>query len=129
MNQDRRVLLSSLWVFVMFNYIYADILMLIVNPAAYQRAAAQMTPGIVLVFAALMEVPILMALLSPFLEYRANRWANIIAGVESTAFVAVTLVGRPPAFYIFFSTIEIACTAFIVWFAWTWRRPGGQPLK
>src|SRR5205085_12141976 len=104
-----------------------DLVMVIVNPAAYQKAAARMTGGVVLGFAVMMEVPILMVLLSRVLKYRVNRWANIIAGVESTAFVALTLFGTPPPFYIFFSAIEIACTSFIVWYAWTWRNPEGQP--
>lgn len=38
---NRRTLLSALWLFTMLNYIYADILVLIVNPAAYQHAAAK----------------------------------------------------------------------------------------
>jgi hypothetical protein len=31
-------------------------------------------------------------------------------------------------FYVFFSTIEIACTVFIVWYAWTWPHPEGAVL-
>lgn len=40
---DRKVVLSTLWIFVMFNYLYADILMRIVHPAIYQKAAAHMS--------------------------------------------------------------------------------------
>jgi len=123
MTVDRKQVLSTLWIFVMFNYIYADILMLIVNPAMYQKAAAAMTPVVVLALAILMEIPIAMMLLSRVLPYRANRWANIIAGVESSAFVAVTLRGNVPYYYVFFASLEIACTLFIVWFAWSWRSP------
>lgn len=118
---DRRMVLSTLWIFVMFNYLYADILMLIVHPAIYQKAAAHMSSAIVLTFAALMEIPILMILLSRVLSYRSNRWANIIAGVESTAFAALTLSPKMPSYYLLFSSIEIVCTVFIVWYAWTWR--------
>jgi hypothetical protein len=42
-NNDRRAILSTLWIFVMFNYLYADLLMMIINPAAYQKAAAKMS--------------------------------------------------------------------------------------
>lgn len=122
-SKDRKAILSALWIFVMFNYLYADLVMMIVNPAVYQRAAARMTEGVVLGFTVLMEILIAMVLLSRVLKYRANRWANIIAGVVGTAFVALTLGGRPPAFYIFLSAIEIACTLFIVWYAWTWPPP------
>ena len=118
---DRRMVLSTLWIFVMFNYLYVDILMMIVHPGIYQKAAAHMTGAVVLVFAGLMEIPILMILLSRVLRYRANRWANIIAGVESTVFAAFTLSPKMPAYYLLFSSIEIVCTLFIVWYAWTWR--------
>ena len=121
---DRKPLLSTLWIFAIFNYAYADLLMMIVSPEVYQRAAAKMTGTVVLGFAVLMEIPIAMVLLCRILPYRANRWANIIAGLESIVFVAFTLGGNPPPFYVFFSTLEIACTLFIVWYAWTWRIPG-----
>jgi hypothetical protein len=122
-TKDRKVVLSTLWIFVILNYLYADLVMMIVNPEIYQRAAARMTEGVVLGATVLMEILIAMVLLSRVLKYRANRWANIIAGVVGTAFVAVTLGGRPPAFYLFLSAIEIACTLFIVWYAWTWAPP------
>jgi hypothetical protein len=53
---DRKPILSTLWIFVMFNYFYADILMMIANPAIYQNAASHMTSGVILGFAALMEI-------------------------------------------------------------------------
>jgi len=118
---DRRMVLSTLWIFVMFNYLYADILMMIVDPGIYQKAAAHMSGPIILTFAALMEIPILMILLSRILNYRANRWANVIAGAESSIFAAFTLSPKMPSYYLLFSSIEILCTLFIVWYAWTWR--------
>ncbi len=63
------------------------------------------------------------------LPFRANRLANIIAGGVLTlvngflTFVAPLLGwGKPPAFaeYLFFATIETACTLVIIWQAWTW---------
>lgn len=121
----RKVVLSTLWIFVMFNYLYADLVMMLVNPELYRRAAARMSEGVVLGFTVLMEILIAMVLLSRVLKYRANRRANIVAGIVGTAFVAVTLGGRPPAFYLFLSAIEISCTLFIVWYAWTWPPPDG----
>jgi hypothetical protein len=126
-TKDRKVILSTLWIFVVFNYLYVDLAMMIFYPAVYQRVAMGMSEWLVLGAAALMEIPIAMILLSRVLKYRANRWANIIAGVESTAFAALTLFsGKSPAFYVFFSAIEIACTLFIVWYAWTWPKPEVQ---
>ena len=75
--------------------------------------------------ALLLETAIAMVLLSRVLPYRANRWANIIVGVIQTAAVAFSLTGPFywNLFYAFFATIEIACTMFIIWYAWTGRQP------
>jgi hypothetical protein len=120
---DKKIVLSTLWIFVLFNYIYADILVLIINPTVYQNAATKMGMGPVLAFSILMEIPIAMVLLSRILDYKANRLANIIAGSVSTLFVAMTLAGgKPPGVsYIFFSAIEIVSTIFITWYAWKWK--------
>jgi threonine/homoserine/homoserine lactone efflux protein len=71
-----------------------------------------------------MMIPISMVLLSRLLKYRVNRWANIIAGTIMTVALILTLfVAVPTIYYAFFSVIEIACTAVIVWYAWNWRNP------
>ena len=112
----------------MLNYLYADVFTLFFNPTA-QKETLAMPQGAVLVFAILMETAIAMILLSRLLKYRANRWANIITGIFHTAFVAWSLTGATPALsYVFFASIEIVCTLFITWYAWTWRSPEGQPV-
>ena len=83
-----------------------------------------MTQGFLLGAGILIEIPIAMVLLSRVLRHNANRWANIAAGSVMTAVQILTLVLTPPvAYYVFFSMLEIACTSFIVWYAWTWPRP------
>lgn len=129
--KDMKTRLSTLWIFVMLNYIYADIYGLTFNPVLQKEltkqllsgyiGSIQITQGFVLITAILMETAIAMVLLSRVLKYRANRWANIIVGVLQTAFVSWSLFGETPTmFYAFFATIEIACTLFIVWSAWRW---------
>jgi MFS family permease len=83
----------------------------------------QMTEGFLLGAAIMMEIPFAMILLARFLPYRANRWANIVAGaIMTTVQVASLFVGSGLTLhYIFYSIIEIACTAIIVWLAWRWR--------
>jgi TRAP-type C4-dicarboxylate transport system permease small subunit len=68
-----------------------------------------------------MEIPIAMIFLSRILKYRANRCANIIAGVITIAYVIVG--GSTSPHYVFFATIEVVCILLIVWFAWKWRNP------
>ena len=88
--ERRRAVLSTLWIFAVLNYIYADVYTLFFNPVLKPEAwkkflagdagGVQITPGFVLVTAILMETAIAMVLLSRVLPYRANRWANILSG-------------------------------------------------
>jgi hypothetical protein len=120
--------LSTLWVFVMFNYLYCDILGLM-DPGLLSQFMAgsvggmQINQGFLLQAAILMEIPTAMVLLSRVFPYGANRWTNIIAGAIMTVVQLASLFmgSSPSAYYIFFSVIEIACTLFILVSAWRWR--------
>lgn len=127
-----KVKLSVLWIFVMFNYIYADILTLMDSSVLAEiltgfTGGLEITQGFLLGAAILMEIPIAMVILSLVLKYKANRWANIIAGTIKTVAVFLSMfVGTPALYYIFFGSIEIVFTSLIVWLAWTWPNPGGS---
>lgn len=123
--KDKKVVLSTLWIFATLNYLYADVFTLSFDLRAKETMA--MPVETVVVFAVLMETAIAMVLLSRVLTYRANRWANVAAGVIHTALVAWSLFGGATLYYMFFATIEIACTLFIIWYAWQWRNPETQP--
>ncbi len=127
--KDMKIRLSMLWVFAMFNYIYADVFTLI-DPMSQQEIKTgqvgplQISQGFLLGAAVLMETAIAMVVLSRVLAYKANRWANIIIGILHTASVVASLfVGgtTPASYYLFFATVEVACTVLIVWFAWSWK--------
>ena len=126
--QDRKVILSILWIFVMFNYLYCDVLTnmgseVLKGYLAGQVGSLQITQGFLLGAAILMEIPTAMLLLSWVLPSRANRIANILAGTLMTVVQAASLfVGTGPTLhYLFYSVIEIACTAFIAGYAWQWK--------
>jgi hypothetical protein len=124
-GEDMKVRLSTLWVFVMFNMVFADIVGFL-NPGTLENMMAmEPPPGLLLVFSILLEIPIAMIVLSRILRYRANRWANIIAGVITILFVSG--FGNTSLSYIFFATIEIACMLLIIWYAWKWTEHEGQP--
>lgn len=125
--EEMRVKFSTLWTFAMFNYMYADIigLMKAENLQAFITGYAgsmQITEGFLLSAAVLMETAIAMTLLSRTLQYRANRWLNILIGLLHTLTVSASMfVGTGPGlYYIFFGAIEILCTTYIVWAAWRW---------
>ena len=126
---DRRILLSTLWIFAMFNYLYCDVAQGMDANFLKQYISGtvngmQFTEATLLAAGILMEIPILMILLSRVLKYKPNRWVNIIAGSIMSIVQTLTLfAGKPTLYYVFFSAIEIASTALVVWFAARWRNP------
>jgi hypothetical protein len=133
---DMKTRLTTLWVFVMFNYLYCDVIALM-NPDLLKQFMAgklggmPVSQGFLLGSSILMEIPIAMIILSRLLNYQANRRANLIAGGLMTIvqiaslFFGMTLT----MYYIFFSVIEIACTALIAWYAWKWSNPIVNPAQ
>lgn len=124
---DRKVLLSTIWIFATFNYLYCDVFSLMDSELLKQYLTGKVngmefTQGFLLGAAILVEIPIAMVLLSRVLKYRANRWTNIIAGVVMTLVQAASLfAGTPAMYYVFCSVLEIGSTVLIVWLAWNWH--------
>ncbi len=121
--------LSTLWTFVLINMIFADIFSFMV-PGALQQIASgvadgmHLTPVFLLVAAVLTEIPMAMVLLSRLVDYRANRWANILGGLFTIVFVIG--LGSATPHYIFIASVEVICSGWIVWLAWRWRAPESQ---
>ena len=128
---DRKPILSTLWIVAFAFYMYADIAGLMYSVSLRQYLSGtvdgvNISEGFLLGSMVLMTIPISMILLSRVLRYRANRIANIVAGTVMTLVQAATLfVGSagPTTFYVYASAMEIAATAFIVWYAVTWPSP------
>jgi hypothetical protein len=86
----------------------------------------QITPGFLLGTAIIWEIPFVMIVLSWVLKYRANRWANIIAGTIMVVLqIGSLFLGTPALQYIFYSIMNIACLLLIVWNAWKWSNLEG----
>ena len=84
--------ISLLWIVIMFNMVFADILSFM-YPGALKEVltgyagSIHVTPGFLLGAAVLVEIPMAMIVLSRVLKRWANRWANIVAAVVTIAFV------------------------------------------
>ncbi|MFO7583933.1 MAG: DUF6326 family protein [Anaerolineales bacterium] len=127
-KMDTRVLLSTLWIVVMINMLKADILSLYIPGALDELVKfAGETPisQLMLGGAIMMEISILMIVLSRVLAYRLNRWANIVTSILTIVFV----IGGGSSYphYIFIATVEVICLLLILWNAWKWATPEGQP--
>ena len=129
-NKNRRVILSTLWIFLIVNYIFCDVFSNMESGVLKELVTGQvggirLTQVFLLIAAISMEIPMAMILLSRVLKYRANRWTNIIAGSIMAVYQIATMnAGTPPTLhYIFYSIIEVGCNLFIVWYAWKWHNP------
>ena len=125
---NKRIVLTTLWVFILINMIYADILNTF-KPgylAEIENVGKSISGEMVLLFAFLMEIPIVMILLSRFLKHKWNRIANIIGSIISILWVilpsfVMSDVSNTPLSYVFFASIETIAMLFIIWFAWNWK--------
>jgi len=115
--------ISTLWIVVMFNMAFADIVGFI-QPGALQGVAGPggmpITQGLLLVIALLLEIPIAMIFVSRILNRGANRWVNTVAAAITAVFVVGGGSMELP-FYAFFAIVEVACMALIVWSGWSRR--------
>lgn len=114
--------ISTLWIVVLFTMIFADILTFI-TPGALQDIIdgtmdVELTDSILLIFAILLEIPIVMIFLSRYLARTLNRWTNIAAACITILFVIGG--GSWTLHYIFFASVEIVCMLLIIVYAWNW---------
>ncbi len=126
---DTRERLSLLWLFALLNYLYADCTALFAIVGSPNLSdAPHFPPWVLLASSVFMEIPIAMIVASRLLPFRANRLANIIAGITLTlingglTFIPPLFGARTPALpaYLFFATIETVATSYVIWQAWTW---------
>lgn len=117
-----QTLLSTLWVFILLNIVFRDIHQL--GSAGFLEElmkgtvnGIKLTDELALVGGILAEIPILMILLSRILSNKANKWANLIAGVIT---LGVFATGLPYAdiddvFHFVFETVAILWIIRIAW--------------
>ena len=121
---DTKVLLSTLWIVVMINMAYADILSLHI-PGAFDEVAKTSVstgttiPQLMLGGAIMTEISIIMILLSRVLKYGLNRWVNMAVSIVTIAYIWGGMASYPH--YIFIATVETICLLLIIGLAWTWR--------
>jgi hypothetical protein len=121
-----RFKLFALWSSVMFFYIYGDYFQLFQSGQLQEMIAGRMpfgavSQGTLLGMAAVMIIPSLMPFLSLVLPAGVSRGMNIVFGVIYSAIMILAIRGGWH-FYVVFGLIEIALTALIFWYAWTWPR-------
>jgi hypothetical protein len=122
--QDRKVTLSTLWVFVMFCIAYADLIGFI-EPGTLKNiidgnVGFDLTPAIILAFSLFQAIPIVMIVVTRLFRRDVNRWLNIVASVLTLLYV---LGGGnwESVSYPVFAALEVVAMLGIIWLAWTWH--------
>lgn len=125
---NKKNMLSTLWIFVTLNYLYCDLIGLMDSTLLKQYfkgtvEGLEINEDFLLIAGILMEVPIGMVLLSKILAKNVNCWVNIIAGSIKTLVMICTLfIGSVTKYYLFFAMIEISTTIFIIVYAGKWLK-------
>ena len=120
-GMDIRLKLSLIWIFMLLNMVYADILSLMdsTSPIRTVMAGAPLPSGGLLAGAIVMETALIMIFLSHVLKRNANRLATIIAAVLNIVFV---VTGGHGLYYLFFASVEVASLLLIIGIAWKWPK-------
>ena len=124
----KNVLLSTLWIFLVVNFIFCDVFTLHYSENLKAFIAGEMggmtlTQEFLLIFAIIMELSMIMILLSRVLKYKLNRILNIIIGIILTIIQTWSLIGEKSTLhYYFFSIIEIATCVSIIIIALKWKK-------
>ena len=118
---DTRIILSALWVATMLTYLWGDVLRIFSGDAEKMFATqAQVTQTMWLGIAILMLIPIVMVVLSLTLNYKVNRWANIIVAIFWIVFNLSSLNTYPSAYDKFLLIASMGFNVLTVWYAWKW---------
>ncbi len=122
-----KILLSALWIAVMFIYVYADIKTLF-QPEVPEQIISGVVAGMTInqsfLFAAaiLMSIPAIMIILSLILRPNINRWVNIVVSFLLIILIIITrfVPGKIWYYYIYYQSIEAIFHLLIIWYAWRW---------
>jgi hypothetical protein len=122
-----KIILSALWIAVMFIYVYADIKTLFQPEIPRQIMSGSMggmtiNQSFFLAAALLMSVPAIMIILSLTLRPDINRWVNIIVSALHIILIIATrfVPGKIWYYYLYYQSIEAIFHFLIIWYAWKW---------
>jgi hypothetical protein len=119
---ERKILLSGIWVTVMLIFLLGDVIRLMsgdVTPGEMMEGV-QATQWMYLAAAALMLIPILMVFFSLVLPQPVSRWANIVVAVVFFLVNAVGLPTYPSLYDKFLLAVSLVFNGLTVYYAWTW---------
>jgi hypothetical protein len=121
---DTRIVLSALWVALMFTYLLGDVLRIFAGDFVPGKIGGmQPTQVVWLGIAVFMLIPIVMVVLTLTLQYPAIRWVSIVAAIALFIFNLVGLPTYPSAYDKFLIIVGLVFNVLTVWYAWKWVTP------
>lgn len=119
--------LATLWVSLMFLYIYIDYFHLYMPGMIkdIQKGIVfefDITQEFLLAALTSMTIPALMIFLSVALPAKVNRWVNIITASVFIPYTLFNLVGEAWMHMIFGAVVEVVLLYLIIRYAWKWPR-------
>ncbi len=123
---DVRIILAVLWVAGMLSSLNGDTYRL-----SGMTKLLGVSSEILSVMAILFVGHIFMCVLTLKLKSPVSRWANRIIGIFYgliiLAFWILGFVSRSAGYEIVWATGQLVCALLVVWYAWKWNNPEGQP--
>ncbi len=119
-----KIKLSTLWIVVLFNITFRDFHEFLRSGYLEELLVmtsngAQVSQGVLLASAVVLQIPIGMIFLTQILNARVSRWVNIIGAIIMiVGTIAANLT--PDLDDAFFFTIACAAMCTIIWYAWRW---------
>ena len=110
-------LLSTLWVFVLFNMIFRDLHEFLNQGYIEELMALKLSEETMLFYGFVLEIPILMTLLSRILKNGINRWMNMVAASITMLGTLSTLLSADMDDVLFAILNSVAFLA-IIYTAW-----------
>ena len=122
--------LSALWGALMFMFIYADFISLMIPGRLMGLNDGTMglgttTPMKLVIVGVLMTIPALMVYLSLATSARVSKVLNILFGLAYAVIMVLTVkasLSEWRTFYVMMGVTEILICLFIAWTAWSWPK-------
>jgi len=132
---DVRIVLAALWIAEVLSSLNGDTYRLsdpiTLKSMLENTGSIVTTPGLLLTMSMIFVVPILMSALTLILKSSVSRWANRIIGILyaliTFAFLVLCFVLRSASYEFVWATAQLVFTLLVVWYAWKWTNPEGQP--
>ncbi len=122
--EDKKAILSTLWIFVMFCIAYADVIGFI-EPGTLEKiingnTGFELTPAVIVTISLIQAIPIAMIVLTRLISRGVSRWLNV-AAVGLTLLYVLGGGNWESASYPVFAALEVIAMLGILWLAWAWR--------